>query len=243
MVQHQSRGSDGYTPEVIRINGLRKRYSGADTDVLRGVDLDVVSGDFVSLVGRSGCGKSTLLNIVGGLDTDFKGKAIVDGRDLGSLTDRDLASYRRRTVGIVFQSYHLLDHLSCAENVALASRFARHGDQSALDERTRATETLELVGLSGSADHQPTRLSGGERQRVALARALFNRPRLLLLDEPTGNLDTATGSEILSLLGDLHAEIGLTILTATHDTAIEAAGGRILTLSEGVLTDKGEDSP
>lgn len=243
MVQHRIQRSDGYTPDVIRISGLRKRYPGTDTDVLRGIDLEIVSGDFVSLVGRSGCGKSTLLNIVGGLDTDFEGKALVDGRDLGSLNDRDLAGYRRRTVGIVFQPYHLLDHLSCAENVALASRFARHGDQRASDERARATETLDLVGLSGSADRRPTRLSGGERQRVALARALFNRPRLLLLDEPTGNLDTATGSEILSLLRDLHAEIDLTILAATHDTTIESAGGRILTLTEGVLTDKGEDSP
>jgi ABC-type lipoprotein export system ATPase subunit len=232
-----------YTLLVIRIKGLRKRYPGAEHDVLRGIDLEITAGDFVSLVGRSGCGKSTLLNIVGGLDTDFEGKAVVDGRNLGSLNDRDLAGYRRRTVGIVFQSYHLLDHLSCAENVALAARFARPGDHSASDERARATETLDLVGLSGSADHRPTRLSGGERQRVALARALFNRPRLLLLDEPTGNLDAATGNEILSLLGDLHAEIGLTILTATHDTAIEAAGSRILTLSESVLTDKGEDSP
>ncbi|MEX1310668.1 MAG: ATP-binding cassette domain-containing protein, partial [Candidatus Sulfomarinibacteraceae bacterium] len=109
---------------MIRISGLRKRYPGSERDVLRGIDLEMAAGDFVSLVGRSGCGKSTLLNIVGGLDTVFDGAVSVDGRDLGSLTDRELARYRRRTVGIVFQSYHLLDHLSCAENVALAARFS-----------------------------------------------------------------------------------------------------------------------
>ena len=209
---------------MISISGLRKRYPGSDTDVLGGIDFEINEGDFVSLVGRSGCGKSTLLNIIGGLDADFEGRAVVDGHDLGSLDDRELASYRRRTVGIVFQSYHLLDHLSCAENVALAARFARKGDPNVSEERTRAVEALGHVGLGGSADRRPSRLSGGERQRVALARALFNRPRLLLLDEPTGNLDATTGGEILFLLGHLHTEIGLTILAATHDTAIETAG-------------------
>lgn len=205
--------------------------------MLRGIDLEMAAGDFVSLVGRSGCGKSTLLNIVGGLDTVFDGAVSVDGRDLGSLTDRELARYRRRTVGIVFQSYHLLDHLSCAENVALAARFSGRRAVTTSAERDRAIEGLELVGLSGSADHRPTRLSGGERQRVALARALFNRPRLLLLDEPTGNLDTATGGEILDLLADLHSGTGLTILAATHDTAIEATGGRVVHLAGGVLAE------
>jgi putative ABC transport system ATP-binding protein len=220
---------------VIRINGLRKRYPGADNDVLRGIDLEMAAGDFVSLVGRSGCGKSTLLNIVGGLDTDFEGKAVVDGRDLGSLDDRALSIYRRRMVGIVFQAYHLLDHLSCAENVELPARFARSGEGSGANPRPRALEVLDLVGLNHLSHRRPTRLSGGERQRVALARALFNHPPLLLLDEPTGNLDGATGDEILSLLADLHTGMNLTILAATHDTAIEAAGGRVVALSGGVL--------
>jgi ABC-type lipoprotein export system ATPase subunit len=224
---------------VISISGLRKRYPGAEVDVLRGIDLEMSAGDFVSLVGRSGCGKSTLLNIVGGLDTGFEGTAFVDGRDLGSMNDRDLAGYRRRTVGIVFQSYHLLDHLSCAENVALAARFSAGGGAGSSSDRLRAAEVLELVGLPGTADRRPTRLSGGERQRVAIARALFNRPRLLLLDEPTGNLDTTTGAEILELLSGLHADFGLTILTATHDGAIEAAGRRILQLTDGALIDDG----
>jgi len=224
---------------VIRISGLRKRYPGSETDVLTSIDLEIAAGDFVSLVGRSGCGKTTLLNIVGGLDTVFDGRTVVDGRDLGSLGDRELARYRRDTVGFVFQAYHLLDHLSCAENVALAARFGAGTGPRPTNERSRAAEVLELVGLPNSADRRPTRLSGGERQRVAVARALFNRPRLLLLDEPTGNLDTATGAEILDLLSSLHSDFGLTILTATHDDAIEAAGRRLLRLADGVLLDDG----
>jgi ABC-type lipoprotein export system ATPase subunit len=228
---------------VIRISGLRKRYSGSDQDVLGGIDLEMAAGDFVSLVGRSGCGKSTLLHIVGGLDAEFEGNVVVDGRNLGTLSDRESAAYRRRTVGIVFQSYHLLDHLSCAENVSLAARFAGRGRGGDPTERDRAIGVLELVGLGGFAEHRPTRLSGGERQRIALARALFNRPRLLLLDEPTGNLDAATGGEILDLLLDLHSKIGLTILVATHDTAIEATGNRVVHLVDGGLLENREVAP
>jgi putative ABC transport system ATP-binding protein len=228
---------------VIRISGLCKRYPGSETDVLTGIDLKIAAGDFVSLVGRSGCGKTTLLNIVGGLDTVFEGKTVVDGRDLGALGDRELARYRRTTVGFVFQAYHLLDHLSCAENVALAARFGGAGASRATIETARAQEVLELVGLPGAADRSPTRLSGGERQRVAIARALFNGPRLLLLDEPTGNLDAATGGEVLDLLSTLHTEMGLTILAATHDEAIEAAGRRLLRISGGRLLEPSEDAP
>lgn len=227
---------------MIRISGLRKRYPGTDADVLRGIDLEISAGDFVSLVGRSGCGKTTLLNIVGGLDSVFEGSVEIDGRDLGSLDDRELAGYRRRTAGFVFQAYHLLDHLSCAENVSLATRFGHAGSAKSVDERSRAAEVLDLVGLPGSDDRRPTRLSGGERQRVAIARALFNRPRLLLLDEPTGNLDTLTGAEILDLLSGLHTDFGLTILAATHDGAIEAAGGRLLLMSDGRLGEALEEA-
>jgi len=228
---------------VIRIKGLRKRYPASDHDVLKGIDLAIASGDFVSLVGRSGCGKTTLLNITGGLDSSFEGTVKIDGSDLGLLTDVELARYRRRMVGFVFQAYHLLDHLSCAENVALAARFGHSGSTQATNERARAVEVLDLVGLSHSADLRPTRMSGGERQRVAIARALFNRPRLLLLDEPSGNLDTATGGEILDLLSTLHTDFGLTILAATHDGAIEAAGHRLLHMSAGVVVENAEASP
>ncbi|MGD8440864.1 MAG: ABC transporter ATP-binding protein [Holophagae bacterium] len=219
---------------MIRIEGLSKRYRGAERDVLRGVDLTIGAGEVVSLIGRSGCGKTTLLNVVGGLDRDYEGCVEVAGHRLSALTDRQLARYRRRRVGFVFQAYHLLEHLTCAENVALSARFAGRGG----DDRARALEVLDLVGLGRSADHRPTRLSGGERQRVAVARALFNGPDLLLLDEPTGNLDDATGAALLDLLSELHTELRVTIVAATHDAAIEAAGGRLLMMSDGVVTER-----
>ena len=220
---------------MIQIRGLRKRYPGSEADVLKGIDLEIAEGDFVSLVGRSGCGKTTLLNIVGGLDSVFEGSVTINGRDLGALSDVQLARYRRRTIGFVFQAYHLLDHLTVAENVALAARFGPGDTPEPTDQYARAVEVLDLVGLPASADRRPTRLSGGERQRVAIARALFKRPRLLLLDEPTGNLDTTTGAEILELLQHLHTELGITILAATHDRAIEAAGRRLLRMADGTL--------
>jgi ABC-type lipoprotein export system ATPase subunit len=221
---------------VIRIDGLTKRYPGSSTDVLRGVDLEIADGDFVSLVGRSGCGKTTLLNIMGGLDSEFEGAVEVGGRALESLDDRELAAFRRREVGFVFQAYHLLDHLSCVENVALAARFGHSKPSSqAHGVCARAAEVLDMVGLAGAVAARPNRLSGGERQRVAMARALFNRPRLLLLDEPTGNLDAETGAEILDLLVSLHTELGMTVVVATHDEAIEAAGRRLVHMSDGRL--------
>lgn len=228
---------------MIEIRGLCKRYQGSKTDVLKGIDLEIGEGDFISLSGRSGCGKTTLLNIIGGLDAGFQGSVKVGDCNLASLRDRELADYRRTHVGFVFQAYHLLDHLSCAENVALAARFGHSGSAKQSHDRRQPQELLDLVGLPDVGDGKPTRLSGGQRQRVAIARALFNRPRLLLLDEPTGNLDTATGAEILDLLSKLHTDFGLTIVAATHDGAIEAAGGRILRMEGGRLIDESGNAP
>ncbi len=221
---------------MIRVEGLKKSYRNAEREVLRGVELEIADGDVVSLVGRSGCGKTTLLNIIGGLDSNYDGLVEVGGTRLSTLSDRQLARYRQRDVGFVFQAYHLLEHLSCNENVSLPARFGRPGG----NERSRALEVLDMVGLAGAADHRPTRLSGGERQRVAVARALFNRPRLLLLDEPTGNLDTDTGAELLELLSVLRTELGLTLLAATHDAAIESAGRRVMRMADGVLVGETE---
>ncbi len=229
-------------PLVIQIEGLRKRYPGSEGDVLKGVDLEIAAGDFVSLVGRSGCGKTTMLNIIGGLDSSFEGSVVVHGHDLAALGDRELSRFRRRWVGFAFQAYHLLDHLSVAENVALSSRFGPGDTPRPTDQHARAVEVLDLVGLPGTAERRPTRLSGGERQRVAIARALFRRPRLLLLDEPTGNLDTATATEILDLLTELHTAFGLTIVAATHDRVIETAGGRLLRMSNGGITEDSGDA-
>jgi ABC-type lipoprotein export system ATPase subunit len=229
---------------VIRITDLEKRYPADDRRVLAGARVVIGAGEIASLVGRSGCGKTTLLNIVGGLDTKYSGNVEIDGRDLRELDDVELAHYRRRRVGVVFQAYHLLDHLSCAENVAISALFGRSGSTSTpRARRRRADEVLELVGLAGVGDLRPHRLSGGERQRVAIARALFNRPALLLLDEPTGNLDATTGGEILELLGALHGAGGLTVLAATHDPTIVAAGSRRLVMTDGLIVDDPRGRP
>jgi len=223
---------------MIRLENVRKRYRGADVDVLRGVDLDVAAGEFVSIVGRSGSGKTTLLNLIGGLDTAHEGRVVVDGEIIESLNDHEAASFRNRRVGFVFQAYHLLDHLSCGENVALAALFARgpaRRDGSWV--RDRVAEVLGAVGLPGAESRSPTTLSGGERQRVAVARALFFEPAVLLCDEPTGNLDTQTGRAIVSLLGEVHRNQRMVIVAATHDEAVSEAGDRVVLLVDGQLID------
>jgi ABC-type lipoprotein export system ATPase subunit len=224
---------------VIRLKNVSKRYFEADIDVLDGIDLAVEKNEFVSVVGRSGSGKTTLLNLIGGLDGDYTGQIEVDGRDLRGLDDAELSKIRNRNVGHVFQAYYLLDHLSCEENVAVAALFARGNarhDRSWVEKR--AAEVLEIVGLEGAGRRRSTTLSGGERQRVALARALFHRPAVLLCDEPTGNLDTETAAEIVELLRSLHHNEEVTIVVATHDESIAAAGGRVLRLRNGRFTNE-----
>jgi len=213
-----------------------KHYAGAEVAVLDDINLRVEPHEFVSVVGRSGSGKTTLLNIIGGLDSRFKGSVKVSGVELEDLDDVALATYRNQRVGHVFQAYHLLDHLSCRENVALPAIFARggfRGDAAAV--RIRADEALTSVDLDGAGGRRPATLSGGERQRVALARALFSRPEILLCDEPTGNLDAETADVVIDLLVGLHRKQQMTIITATHDETICAAGGRVLNLTDGQL--------
>lgn len=221
---------------MIRLENVSKRYSGTDVDVLKGINLEIGRAEFVSIVGRSGSGKTTLLNLIGGLDSEYKGTVLVDGRELRGCSDAQLSDYRNRKVGFVFQSYHLLDHLNCRENVALAALFAREdGRRGSKAVNHRADAVLEKVGLPGAGPRWPATLSGGERQRVALARALFHGPQILLCDEPTGNLDTETGREVVDLLLGLHQSEEVTIVTATHDDVISTAGGRVLRLAGGVL--------
>lgn len=225
---------------VIRLDSVRKRYPGSDVEILQGIDLEIDDHDFVAVVGRSGSGKTTLLNLIGALDSDFTGKLEVNGHDVGSMPDSEAGSFRNTEVGHVFQAYHLLDHLTCEENVALASLFARgKARRSPEFSRRRAGEVLEIVGLEGSGRRSPTTLSGGERQRVALARALFHSPPILLCDEPTGNLDAETGREIVATLRRLNSEHGITIVVATHDSAISSDGGRVLHLSDGLFSGEG----
>ena len=201
--------------------------------VLDGVTLSIAAGEFVAVVGRSGSGKSTLLHVLGGLDSAYAGSVTVAGTKLDGLGDRALASFRNASVGFVFQSFHLVAGMSALENVMLPAAFS--GGGSTDGDAARAKEALARVGLGEKVERLPGQLSGGERQRVAIARALFNRPKVLLCDEPTGNLDVQTADEVIGLFQSLNAE-GLTIVAVTHEERLRSAAKRVLTLVEGKLS-------
>jgi len=215
---------------MIRIRGLSMRFTsgGAAVDVLADISLDVPPGQFLAVAGPSGSGKSTLLGLVAGLDQPTAGRITVADVEITRLGEDALARFRRDTIGYVFQSYHLIPTLTALENVAVPLELA--GDARALD---RAGALLAEVGLAGRAHHYPVQLSGGEQQRVAVARAVCRRPRLLLADEPTGNLDSATGKQIIELLVDLHRNLGSTLVLVTHDGALAAHADRVVTLRDG----------
>jgi len=216
---------------MIRLSQVSKRFDGKRAVVaLDGVDLMVERGDMVSIVGPSGSGKSTLLNLIGGLDRPTGGEVEVDGQALGRLADDDLTRVRRDKIGFIFQFFNLLPTLSCQENVSLPLHLRGWGSKKV---RERAAELLELVGLGRRVEHLPEELSGGERQRVAIARALSVYPPILLADEPTGNLDTHTGADILKLIHDVHQKLGSTILIVTHDVAVSESCGRTVALRDG----------
>ncbi len=222
---------------ILKAEKVYKSYRMGATrvDVLKGVDLAVREGEFIAIVGASGSGKSTLLHILGGLDRPDKGVVRYDGRDLNRVGARELNTYRNERVGFVFQFYHLLDELSVLENVflpAMVSRSVIGWLTSRRKVRLRADELLRQLGLRERARHKPYQLSGGERQRVAIGRALMNRPRLLLADEPTGNLDSATGNGILAVFEKLN-QGGQTIVMVTHDDRIARRAQRIVTLADG----------
>ncbi len=222
-------------PAILDARNLRKSYlmGSRSLEVLCGIDLTVQRGEFLALRGASGAGKSTLLHLLGGLDLPNQGEILFDGVNLLTLPARALAQLRNSRVGFVFQAYHLLPELSAIENVMLPARMAR---KSPADAETRARELLDRVGLARRASHRPYELSGGEQQRVAIARALVNQPDLILADEPTGNLDSHTGEEIIQLLHDLLAERQATLLIATHDAKIAARAPRVLELADGQLS-------
>jgi ABC-type lipoprotein export system ATPase subunit len=231
---------------MIRLRGMYKTYRTGKvaTEVLRGIDLDIEDGELVAIVGPSGSGKTTLLHAIGGLDADYTGKVEIDGRDLHELSDVELSDYRNRTVGFVFQHFYLLPHLSCIENVSLPHVFSRAEQLHDGELRKRALEVLEQVDLVEKAEDPPTTLSGGQRQRIAIARALFNRPRLLLCDEPTGNLDSKLGASILGLFRQLNEEQGITVLIVTHDPNIASAARRQVLVADGKLaTQSGPRGP
>jgi len=221
-------------PAMLAARGLRKSYvMGKSTlDVLRGIDLTVQRGEFLALRGASGAGKSTLLHLLGGLDLPNQGEILFDGVNLLQLSSSALAQLRNSRVGFIFQAYHLLPELSAMENVLLPARMARMAPGAA---ETRVRELLGRVGLAQRAEHRPYELSGGEQQRVAIARALVNQPDLILADEPTGNLDSHTGGEIIELLHALLAERRATLIIATHDAKIAARAPRVIELVDGQL--------
>jgi putative ABC transport system ATP-binding protein len=216
---------------VIQLRGVSKQFDGKrKVTALERVDLEIAKGEMVSIVGPSGSGKSTLLNLIGGLDRATGGEIELDGAKLSTLNDDALTKVRRDKIGFIFQFFNLLPTLSCLENVSLPLHL-RGWPRKKIDERAR--ELLDLVQLTARLEHLPDELSGGERQRVAIARALSIYPPILLADEPTGNLDTSTGADILKLIHDLHDRLGATVLLVTHDRAVADSCPRTIHIRDG----------
>ena len=222
---------------ILSARGLHKSYDlgRRNVEVLHGVSLEIGSGDFLSLQGASGAGKSTLLHLLGGLDEPTAGEVFANDQSLFGMGAVRLAKWRNREVGFVFQSYHLLPEFDALENVTLPARMA-HTCSGVAEQRGR--ELLERVGLAKRIHHLPTELSGGEQQRVALARALINRPRILFADEPTGNLDSKIGGEVLDLLCELQREAELTMIIATHDDTVAARAHVTFRLVDGLIAEQ-----
>lgn len=219
-------------PAIIQLTGVEKTYRTGKLEypALRGVDLTIERCEMVSIVGPSGSGKSTILNMITGIDRPTAGRVVVDGRQIDTMGEDELAAWRGRHVGIIFQFFQLLPTLTALENAVLPMDFARLGGER--ERVARATRNLELVGLGGKRDHLPSELSGGEQQRVAIARALACEPVLLVGDEPTGNLDTETAARMIDLLTTLNQD-GMTVIFVTHDRELAARAGRTIAIRDG----------
>ena len=223
---------------AVRTENVTRHYQMGESLIraVDGVSLGIEPGEFVALLGQSGSGKSTLLNLLAGLDRPTSGSVFVHGRDLAKMSSEELARYRRNDVGMVFQAFHLIPSMTTTENVELPMRFAE------VDRKERAQrrrESLERVGLGNRLEHRPSQLSGGEQQRVSLARALANKPSLLLADEPTGNLDSRTGEDILNLIRDICLSLGMTVVMVTHERALaERFAERLVFMADGRLVNE-----
>jgi putative ABC transport system ATP-binding protein len=232
---------------MIAVRELEKEYHVGEHVIhaLRGITLDIDAGEFVTVVGPSGSGKSTFMHIVGCLDRPTRGHYVLNGRDVSQLPADELARVRNETIGFVFQGFNLLARTTALENVELPLLYTRAGAVSVVERRDRARRALAVVGLSDREDHHPNQLSGGQQQRVAIARALVNNPRLLLADEPTGNLDTATSQEVMDVFARLRQEHGLTLVIITHERDIAAWGTRTIDFKDGqvVLDRTHEQTP
>ena len=228
--------SASYLEHVIETHGLTRLFGSGDNPVfaVRDLTFNIQSGEFVVLLGRSGSGKTTLLNLLGGLDAPTEGRVVFAGRDLSSLSESEITEMRRREVGYVFQAYGLLPLLSAYENVELPLRI---NGVPRRERRHRVEELLALVGLLARSSHRPYELSGGEQQRVAIARSLAVRPSLLLADEPTGDLDSATGISIATLMRDVTKEEGITFVAATHDLRLAGLADRVLQMVDGAFSE------
>jgi len=239
MARHSSTAAPPEGTAVVETRAATKVYrldGGVEVRALDGVDLAVATGDSLAIMGPSGSGKSTLLSLLGGLDRPTSGQVLFAGRDVADLSDDELASVRNRTVGFVFQSFQLLPRTSAVANVGLPLTYRGLGRA---ERRRRAVQALEAVGLGHRLEHRPSQLSGGEQQRVAIARALVTEPGMLLADEPTGNLDSRSGDEVLGLLVRLHDERQVAVVVVTHDQGVAAHLGRVVVVHDGRL-DGGE---
>ncbi len=221
---------------MIEIENITKVYQMGEVEVhaLRGVSLQIEAGEWVAIMGPSGSGKSTLMHLIGCLDTPTSGSYQLDGAEVSGMDDNRLAIIRNRQIGFVFQTFNLLPRTSALKQVMLPMQYFRDGARvSASERRRRAQEALEMVGLGDRVDHRPTEISGGEQQRVAIARALVNDPAIIMADEPTGNLDSKAGAEVMDILHRLHREKGITIVMVTHDEEIGGQAERVVRLRDG----------
>jgi putative ABC transport system ATP-binding protein len=229
---------------LISTNDLKKSYQLGDSTVhaLRGVSLDIETGEFVAITGPSGSGKSTMMHILGCLDRPTEGSYALGGKDISNLTHDELADIRNAQIGFVFQGFNLLPRTTAAENVEVPLLYSRPV-LPAPQRRERALAALKAMGLSDRAEHHPSQLSGGQQQRVAIARALVNQPTLILADEPTGNLDTTTSIEVMSLLQELRVSRGITIVLITHEPEIAAYATRIISIRDGLIQSDRPNTP